>query len=183
MRVLIVEDNAGDAFMIEEMLNELKMELRIMVVEDGVEAMTLLQNKENIVPDLVILDLNLPGMDGFEILELMKGSDEMRKIPVIVQTGSLRSEDEIRARSMGAIDYYIKPSTFEEIQRIADRLKGHLILTQSRRKDDGKGQQTHANMYAWMVYAGSRPTPSLTNGPFVLDVPKDRYLESMEVVR
>ena len=47
MRVLIVEDNAGDAFMIEEMLNELKMELKIMIVKDGVEAMTLLQNKQN----------------------------------------------------------------------------------------------------------------------------------------
>ena len=77
--MLIVEDNAGDAFIDRGDAQRAKDGTEVMVVEDGVEAMTLLQNKENIVPDLVILDLNLPGMDGFEILELMKGSDEMRK--------------------------------------------------------------------------------------------------------
>ncbi len=78
------------------------------------------------IPDLIILDLNLPRMDGFEVLDLMKKDDELRSIPVVVITGSLRSEDETRARSLGAIEYCIKPSTVEEMDRLISCFRDRL---------------------------------------------------------
>ncbi len=78
--VLIVEDNPGDTGIIKEILSDLKMDLNVTTAEDGLEAINLLKNKEKDVPDLVILDLNLPRMDGFEVLRLMKEDDELRSI-------------------------------------------------------------------------------------------------------
>ena len=79
MAVLIVEDNPGDTGIIKEILSDLKMDLSITLAEDGLEAINLLKNKEKGVPDLIILDLNLPRMDGFEVLKFMKNDDKLRR--------------------------------------------------------------------------------------------------------
>ena len=126
--ILIVEDNPGDVFMIQEMLRDLGMDLGVMVVEDGLEAMGLLKNEGNIMPDLMILDLNLPKMHGFDVLEMMKADEGLRSIPVVIMTGSLREEDEVKARSMGITDYRIKPATVEEMERTGMSLRDDLAI-------------------------------------------------------
>ncbi len=66
------------------------------------------------IPDLVIMDLNLPKMHGFEVLTRMKDRSDLSTIPVVILTGSLNADDERKARSMGAIDYWRKPTRKEE---------------------------------------------------------------------
>ena len=86
-------------------------------------------------PDLVILDLNLPRMNGFDVLACMKAESSLGSIPVIVMTGSLRKEDEVRARSLGAADYCIKPATFIEIERARGCLKAQLEIINCNKRE------------------------------------------------
>ena len=111
MTVMIVEDNPGDVFLLEEMLKDIELDLNVMVIDDGKQAVSVLMREWSSTPDLVILDLNLPRMNGFDVLAYMKSSPALSDIPVIVMTGSLRDEDEVRARCMGVADYCLKPAT------------------------------------------------------------------------
>ena len=88
--------------MIKEMLNDLKLTLNITVAKDGQAALDILKNIRNGKPGLVILDLNLPKVNGFEVLTYIKSSQTLRSIPVVVMTGSLRGEDEQRSRELAA---------------------------------------------------------------------------------
>jgi DNA-binding response OmpR family regulator len=133
--VLIVEDNPGDAFMIEEMLNELKLELKVSVVKDGQEALDILSDGQDNVPDLVILDLNLPRVDGFGVLKYMKARQKLSSIPVVVMTGSLRTEDEKMSRELGAADYCLKPATVDEMDTTINCLKRNLAIQPTKGRE------------------------------------------------
>ena len=132
MKVMIVEDNRGDAIIIEEMLNDLKLELKITLAKDGQEALDIMSDGQDDVPDMVILDLNLPRVDGFDVLRYMRAKDTLSSIPVMVMTGSLRLEDEKRSRELGATDYCIKPATAGEMDRTTLCLKKNLELVPTK---------------------------------------------------
>jgi len=137
MKVLIVEDNPGDAFMIEDMLHDLKLGMKINVAKDGQEALDILMDGQYNAADLVILDLNLPKVDGFEVLKYMKARPKLNSIPVVVMTGSLRKEDEKRSRELGATDYCLKPSTSEEMDITKQCLRKNLELVPTKGKTYG----------------------------------------------
>jgi CheY-like chemotaxis protein len=139
--VLIVEDNPGDAYLIKELLKDLKLDLSISIAGDGQEALRIFGDKQVGTFKLVILDLNLPKIDGFEVLTHMKASRKLADIPVVVMTGSLRREDRQRSLELGAVDYIIKPSTVEEMDTSERRLRSLLEpLTEDRKVNDGHGQ-------------------------------------------
>lgn len=147
LEILIVEDNPGDAYIIQDILKGLKLNLSITVAEDGQEALNILNTKQNAMPGLVILDLNLPKLNGFQVLSFMKASDNLATIPVVVMTGSLRSEDELRSRELGAADYCIKPATVEEIERSETCLRTHLDpLSRQRGNQGGSGPSFRVSM-------------------------------------
>ena len=171
LEVLIVEDNPGDAFIIEEMLLEIGVEINIKIVEDGLEAVNLLKNSGNVVPDIVILDLNLPIMNGFEVLKLMKNADKLREMPVIVLTGSLRKEDEVKARGLGATDYCIKPATVEEMERMVICLGDHLRSSKNKRKMAGPGTSVNADLCIHL----SRIEDQYIKTPFIEMLIKDHF--------
>lgn len=128
-RLLLVEDNQGDAFLIKEMLRETKIELKITVAENGQKALDLLSrsigSNENGF-DFVILDLNLPKVHGFDVLSYMKSMHGLKNIPVVVMTGSLNGDDEVKARGMGAANFLIKPSCYSEFEAIIGWMTGAL---------------------------------------------------------
>lgn len=115
--VLLVEDDPGDVLMTREAFTENKVANRLAVVSDGVSALEFLRKEGEYVdaptPDLVLLDLNLPRMDGREVLAAMKSDDELRRIPVVVLTTSEAEEDVLRSYSLHANAYVTKPVDFE----------------------------------------------------------------------
>lgn len=115
--VLLVEDDPGDVLMTREAFAENKVANRLAVVSDGVSALQFLRKEgehaDAPTPDLVLLDLNLPRMDGREVLAAMKSDDELRRIPVVVLTTSEAEEDVLRSYSLHANAYVTKPVDFE----------------------------------------------------------------------
>lgn len=115
--VLLVEDDPGDVLMTREAFEENKVANRLTVVADGESAMAYLRKEgehaDAPTPDLVLLDLNLPRMDGREVLAAMKSDADLRRIPVVVLTTSEAEEDVLRSYSLHANAYVTKPVDFQ----------------------------------------------------------------------
>lgn len=113
VQVLLVEDNEGDVRLIREVLKDGKVALTLHTVQDGEEAMGFLFRKGRYEracrPDIVLLDLNLPGKDGREVLREMKDDPDLRRIPVVVLTTSSADEDVLKAYNLHANAYLTKP--------------------------------------------------------------------------
>jgi CheY-like chemotaxis protein len=116
IEILLVEDDPGDVLLTREAFAA-KIENTLHVVSDGVEAIAFLRKEGRYagtpVPDLILLDLNLPRMDGREVLATIKADDVLRLIPVVVLTTSDAEEDVVSSYSLHANAYVSKPVDFE----------------------------------------------------------------------
>jgi CheY-like chemotaxis protein len=117
IEVLLVEDDPGDVLMTQEAFEEHKVRNKLNVVQDGEEALAYLRREGKYAeaprPDLVLLDLNLPRVDGREVLQVIKEDQELRRIPVVVLTTSQADEDILRSYSLHANAYVTKPVDFD----------------------------------------------------------------------
>ncbi len=115
--ILIVEDNPGDIRLIKEALKTSSFNLNLYFVLDGVEALQFLETKKrepsNNFPQLIVLDLNLPKKSGFEVLQVVKRDERLKRIPVIILSSSQNPEDIARAYDLHANCYLNKASNFE----------------------------------------------------------------------
>ena len=113
--ILVVEDNEDDVILIREAFAEGKMVNSITVVADGEEAMAYLQHQgryaDATLPGIVLLDINMPKKNGFEVLADIKADQRLRPLPVVMLTVSEREEDVIRSFEGGACSYIRKPVT------------------------------------------------------------------------
>ncbi len=114
VQILLVEDNLGDARLVEEVLREGGFRHQIVHARDGVEAMERLHDRNFGLPDLIFLDLNMPRMDGREILAELKGDPVLKRIPVIVLTTSTSEADIVTSYSLNANCYVTKPVSIDE---------------------------------------------------------------------
>ena len=125
--ILIVEDNAGDARLIQEVLNGNKIYNTLHIVKDGVLAMDFLYKRgdyQNVpTPDLIILDLNLPKKDGREVLAEIKGNDDLKKIPVVVMTISQAQEDILKTYNLHANCYVTKPIDLNQFVKVVKSIE------------------------------------------------------------
>jgi len=117
IEVLLVEDDPGDVLMTQEAFEEHKVRNKLNVVQDGEEALAYLRREGKYAdsprPDLVLLDLNLPRVDGREVLQVIKEDPDLRRIPVVVLTTSQADEDIMRSYSLHANAYVTKPVDFD----------------------------------------------------------------------
>ncbi|MFB9955558.1 response regulator [Cellulomonas denverensis] len=124
--VLLVEDDPGDVLMTQEAFEHNKVANRLSVVADGVSAMEFLRKEGEHAnaptPDLILLDLNLPKMDGREVLEALKGDEALRRIPVVVLTTSEAEEDVVRSYSLHANAYVTKPVDFDRFIEVVRQI-------------------------------------------------------------
>jgi CheY-like chemotaxis protein len=112
-QILLVEDNPGDVRLTKEAFKQGRIENDLHVVSDGAEALSFLDGRGEYAdtprPDLILLDLNLPGTDGEEVLAELKADPALRSIPVIVLTSSRAEEDVVRSYELHANAYLTKP--------------------------------------------------------------------------
>ncbi|MFV2144512.1 MULTISPECIES: response regulator [Isoptericola] len=126
IEVLLVEDDPGDVLMTREAFAEHKVANQLSVVSDGVSAMEFLRREGEYAqaprPDLILLDLNLPRMDGREVLGLVKEDPVLKHIPVVVLTTSEAEEDVLRSYALHANAYVTKPVDFERFIDVVQQI-------------------------------------------------------------
>ncbi|HZR67580.1 MAG TPA: response regulator [Burkholderiales bacterium] len=118
VEILLVEDNPGDVRLTKEALREGKVYNNLHWAKDGVEALEFLRREGKHAkaprPDIILLDLNLPKKDGREVLEIIKGDERLKNIPVVVLTTSKAEEDVVRSYALHANCYVTKPVDLEK---------------------------------------------------------------------
>lgn len=122
LNILLIEDNPADARWLKEVFRDMDIKSELHIVTDGVEAMKYLYHKEDFQnapePDIILLDLSLPRMDGFEVLKKIKKDKELKSLPVVVITASNYPKD-INEAYKNCANYYInKPIDSERVIKI-----------------------------------------------------------------
>lgn len=127
--ILMADDDDDDRMMTQDALAESRVLNDFKFVEDGVELMEYLRREGRFAdkdlsprPSLILLDLNMPRMDGREALRLLKDDPNLRSIPVVILTTSKQEEDKVRGYNSGAASYITKPVTFEGLVELMQAL-------------------------------------------------------------
>jgi CheY-like chemotaxis protein len=134
--ILLVEDLEGDIEIIKRSFARAGLTNPMHVVRDGEQAIAYLLGEgpysnraEHPLPDLILLDLKLPRIDGFEVLEWLRSHPSLRSIPVLVLTSSDQMKDVNRAYDLGAIKFLVKPLDFEQFVGTSEVLKKYWLKT------------------------------------------------------
>lgn len=122
LEILLVEDSPDDIFLFKEVLKDVEINIKLSVVTDGRKALDFIYKKEKYAdaptPDIILLDLNLPKVDGREVLNIVKSDENIKMIPVIVLTTSQNLEDINQAYLKNANCYIAKPVDLEQFTNV-----------------------------------------------------------------
>ena len=130
-RILVVEDNAADVYLIREALKEHCVRSSLRVASDGHDAVAALIAREGELPDLILLDLNLTRLDGKSVLRTVRAIRDFDFVPVVILTSSSSLDDQVETKRLGANEYIVKPRDLGAFLRIGATIKG--LLEQSGR--------------------------------------------------
>jgi two-component system, chemotaxis family, response regulator Rcp1 len=118
VQILLVEDNDGDVFLTRKAFQKAKVANHINVARDGEMALNVMRGDEGFgpaqIPDIVLLDINLPKKDGKQVLQEMKEDPNLRRIPVVILSSSKAEQDVLQSYDLQASGYIIKPLDFEQ---------------------------------------------------------------------
>ncbi|MCF6458858.1 response regulator [Pseudoalteromonas sp. MMG024] len=134
INILMADDDEDDRLLTQDALEESRVINNLYFVNDGVELLAYLNNQAPFEdkqkyprPNIILLDLNMPRMDGREALKLIKENAELRSIPVVILTTSKQEEDKLRGYDLGAASYITKPVTFEGLVELMKQLGKYWI--------------------------------------------------------
>lgn len=136
VNILLVEDNPDDVKITERALQKGKVLNRLYIARDGQEAIDFLFNKGEYAdpqkaprPGLILLDINLPKVNGIDVLKKVKADEKLRRIPIIMLTVSKRDEDIVRSYDLGVNSYIIKPVEFDKFVETIKNIELYWLLT------------------------------------------------------
>ena len=125
--ILLVEDDPGDVLLTKKALESRQVYNTLEVAKDGIEALEILRGEKGpgngYTPDLILLDLNMPRMDGREFLIEMKGDQQLSKIPVVVLTTSESDKDILESYDLQASCYVTKPVALEQFMEVVNSIQ------------------------------------------------------------
>ncbi len=127
IQILLVEDNRGDIFLTKKAFEKAKVANNIRVATDGEMALNILRSDKNSssadMIDIVLLDINLPKLDGKQVLEAMKKDPDMRRIPVIIMSSSMEEQDIRQSYDLQANGYVVKPVNFNKFVEVVSAIE------------------------------------------------------------
>jgi len=133
-RILLVDDNASDVELALDAFGEVRLANHVDVARSGSEALDRLFGRSrrphggrDPLPDLILLDLKMPGIDGFEVLRQVKAAPILRRIPVVILTSSREEGDRAMSYDTGANSYLVKPVSFEGMLEIVRKIAGYWL--------------------------------------------------------
>ncbi len=124
--ILVADDDTNDAFLLEHAFERASINATLHFVHDGAEAVRYLESEDqqqHPTPDLVLLDLKMPRMDGFEVLQWVRAQPRLRRLPVTVLTSSDARVDINRAYDLGANSYLVKPLSNDQLLKMVEALQ------------------------------------------------------------
>jgi two-component system sensor histidine kinase/response regulator len=136
--ILIVDDNPATLRMLSQLLTQ--QDYKVRAVLDGTQALAILDSNP---PDLILLDLMMPGMDGYEVCQKVKAHPEGRHIPVIFVSALGSAQDKVRAFQAGGVDFITKPF---QVSEIVARMETHLALRKMQKQQKRDTQQLEASL-------------------------------------
>ena len=113
--VLLVEDDEVDILSTQRAFISAEISYDLEIVNNGEEALSYLRNSKNKRPTLILLDLNMPRMNGIELLKIIKNDTVLKKIPIIVLTSSKMDQDRIESYEFSVAGYIVKPVSFDKL--------------------------------------------------------------------
>ncbi len=115
--ILMVDDDPGDVRIVQEAFKSSRLDPKLVICENGEQGMALLLDEDQDLPDLILLDLNMPGMDGFQVLDKIKSAPRLQKTPVVVFSTSTRDNDIAKSYEKYANAFVAKPVDLDEFIR------------------------------------------------------------------
>lgn len=145
--ILMVDDDEDDRMMAERALRKNRVINPILFLEDGEQLLAYLRRQGKYAdakafprPCFILLDLNMPRMDGRRALEIIKADPELKKIPIVILTTSQAEEDIVRSYNTGANSFITKPVSFEGLVSVMDTLKNYWLEIVNLPIEDGKSK-------------------------------------------
>jgi CheY-like chemotaxis protein len=133
LNILLIEDDAIEVMKFNRVLTTLKINHKIIEANNGEEALKILKEKE-IIPDIIILDLNMPKINGIEFLRILKNDDYLKYIPSIILTTSNNHRDVMECYKIGIAGYVLKPLKYEDyvdrIQKVLEYWSVNELISQ-----------------------------------------------------
>jgi CheY-like chemotaxis protein len=131
VHILLVEDNEGDIILTEEAFKDMKLENKISVVRDGEEALRFLKKQGEhtaaTTPQLILMDINLPGLDGKQLLDLIKKDEQLKEIPVVMLTSSAADEDISECYDNHVNWYITKPIDYDKYTKVMHEIEAFYV--------------------------------------------------------
>ncbi len=128
--ILLVEDDRVDAMTVKRALKDINVTNRLDVVGNGEEALVFLRDEKNEKPCIILLDLNMPKMDGIEFLKIAKQDDGLKMIPVVVLTTSEEEPDRIGSFKLSVAGYMIKPVDYRQFVEVIRAIDLYWMLSE-----------------------------------------------------
>ena len=133
--ILLVEDDKVDTMSIKRALDEIKVTNWLDIAGNGEEALLFLRNPENKKPCVILLDLNMPKMNGIEFLKIAKKDKRLRRIPVVVLTTSEEEQDRVNSFDLGVAGYMIKPVGYQKFVEVIKTMDLYWTLSRLPEED------------------------------------------------
>lgn len=134
--ILIAEDDADDRFLLQAAFDENSFNDDLQFVENGVELLDHLNGcvsaEDVLLPDFILLDLNMPKKDGREVLKEIKQVPDFRKIPIIIFSTTNNRQEISRCYELGANSYITKPNSFEQLIQVVRTIRNYWLETNNR---------------------------------------------------
>jgi CheY-like chemotaxis protein len=131
--ILLVEDDRVDVMAVKRSINELDIRNPLVVKSNGEEGLIYLNDEQNPLPAMILLDINMPKMNGIEFLRVIKQLERLRRLPVIVLTTSQEDQDRFESFDLGASGYMLKPVNYEQFVDVIRTI--HEYWSRSERSD------------------------------------------------
>lgn len=128
--ILLVEDDEVDRMTVRRAIKKLKIPNKLLTAENGEEALEMLQNSEEL-PWFILMDINMPRMNGIELLKKMKSDERLKIVPIIMLTTSAQDEDRYESFQHSVAGYVIKPVEFGNFVQVIDNIHKYWLMVES----------------------------------------------------
>ncbi len=129
IKIVLIEDDVDDVELLQEALTSRNIPFVMNVIKDGSAAMNYCEETSDFLPDIIVMDFNLPRVHGREVIAKIRCNDKFSNVPILVLSTSSAKEDLAYANEIGADKYLVKPATIEAIQETVDT-----IVTMAKRR-------------------------------------------------